>query len=298
MCLLGPFSVRTLSSPVVGGLSFDLDPLLSHSAHVSANRSTRDPPNSCAFQNPAANRHMQRTPTSESGSNPVLFALTLTDLPRLFWGLCLYLDSRKIAELRQVSKRWCQLCSSDSLWLNVASTLLLRRVMLKSQVSKGVMSHVIDHTLCGLSLCGVYTFSGSQFVQSARLTVRPASMGFRRHVTRVRLEIKFVNFPDVDEVCSGIMRYSLEDKKFRILMRRRGIRGNLINGPRLSVIAAPHRRPWVDETEQHFQSTKGGLRLILTVETPGSWGGVFGVSENDLYMVARLAPELVGDVEQ
>jgi hypothetical protein len=206
-----------------------------------------------------------------------------------------FLDPREVARMRVVSRRMRDLASHDSLWLTIAGILLLRR-LLPRQPPTDVLNYLVNRTMCAESICGTYTFEGKDLVKSARLVVTSARLGFTRPIARAKLTIEFHSTPGLQDVCHFALRYHLSDKKFHGNSRRRGLR-SMVDGPRFSIIAAPHRRQWVDELSEHFERTRGGLRLILTIEQPNTWTSLFGSEVNDLIMVARRAPELAVDAE-
>ena len=216
------------------------------------------------------------------------------DIPKIAWAILCYLQPHEVARTRAVCKRLRELASADMLWLSIAANLLLRR-LLPRQLPTGVLQHLVNYTMPGKSLCGTYTYAGTNNVKEATLVISPASLGFRRGVARVRLEITFHHTPMDADVCHGVMRYSVRDKKFLVITRRRGFRG-MVNGPRLTLIAAPHRRPWIDETPEHFEQGRNGLRLLITVEEPCTWS-TLNMDVNDLIVVTRRAPELDIDAD-
>uniref|UniRef100_A0A7S1M7S1 F-box domain-containing protein n=1 Tax=Neobodo designis TaxID=312471 RepID=A0A7S1M7S1_NEODS len=217
------------------------------------------------------------------------------DIPKVAWAILCYLQPHEVARARAVCRRIRDLASADSLWLTIAGNLLLRR-LLPRQLPQGILSYLVSNTMTGASLCGKYTYAGTTSVKEATLLITPARLGFRRNVARVSLEVCFADMEwQATEVCTGVMRYSVRDKKFIIVTRRKGIRG-MVNGPRLSLIAAPHRRAWLDEKPEHFERNRNGLRLVLTVEEPCTWS-TLGKDVNDLIVVTRRAPELDIDAD-
>jgi hypothetical protein len=219
----------------------------------------------------------------------------LLDMPKVAWAFLLFLDPREIARVRSVCRRLRDLASADTLWMSVASVLLLRR-LLPRQPPTNVLQYLVGSAMAGQTLRGTYTFEGRTTVKSATMVITRAKLGFARPVARGRLNIEFVRSSGEPDNCVFSMAYDLGTKKFHIVTRRRGLRG-MVEGPRLSMIVAPHKRPWLDEEPRHFEKTRGGLRLILTVDSPGTWAGLFGTDVNDLFMVARRAPELAVDAE-
>jgi hypothetical protein len=230
-----------------------------------------------------------------AGSSSAAFRIGAFDVPKVAWCVLSFLDPREVARMRVVSRRMRDLASHDSLWLTIAGILLLRR-LLPRQPPTDVLNYLVNRTMCAESICGTYTFEGKDLVKSARLVVTSARLGFTRPIARAKLTIEFHSTPGLQDVCHFALRYHLSDKKFHGNSRRRGLR-SMVDGPRFSIIAAPHRRQWVDELSEHFERTRGGLRLILTIEQPNTWTSLFGSEVNDLIMVARRAPELAVDAE-
>ncbi len=231
--------------------------------------------------------------------NMVGLRLHLWDLPKIAWAIFVWLELKEIVQMRLVSQRLRDLATADMLWLTIAKTVLLVRQIMPRDTPTEVMRYLANRTLCDEPLYGTYSYVAAPgteniLVREAELTISHGRLGFTRAIARIRLKVTFaVN--DIEDVCLGTMRYSFTDRRFHVVTRRKSLKG-WVSGPQFYVLAAPHRKPWMGETKEHFEEVcPSALRLILTIDRPGSWGAAFGCEVNGLIAVMRHAPELALD---
>lgn len=215
-----------------------------------------------------------------------------------------FLDEKPLISLMRTCKRMREITSSDEVWEQRlkdmrVNTFLINRT---NNFFRAFRSDVV--TLRGLE--GYYDFEGEEGahdgfiemngpngdpvspIKKVMLTIAPAFLGFVTPVARVCFVVQYFGMIQED-VFEGTMRYSFSKRLF--VMSTFLTRAPRQEGPKFDVVVARSFRKWGTQKPTHFDSVRGGTRLIISISQAAQQPANGYLPTSELLTVSRLPRE-------
>jgi hypothetical protein len=215
-----------------------------------------------------------------------------------------FMDEKSLIALMRTCKRIREITSSDEVWEQRlkdmrVNTFLINRT---NNFFRAFRSDVV--TLRGLE--GYYDFEGEEGnrdqylgtvthdgdpvspIKKVMLTIAPAFLGFVTPVARVCFVVQYFGMVQED-VFEGTMRYSFSKRLF--VMSTFLTRAPRQEGPKFDVVVARSFRKWGTQKPSHFESVRGGTRLIISISQAAQAPANGYLPTSELLTVSRLPRE-------